>query len=88
VPAEAFNVHGLSTEFWRANRCLPRSSTRSWVHRRRAAGDSQRVVRHRFINAELTIKGRRSRDRLVDTLLLARRKHPSVSNRLDDLCSR
>ena len=29
-----------------------------------------------------------SRDRLVDTLLLARRKHPGVSNRLDDLCSR
>ena len=28
------------------------------------------------------------RDRLVDTLLLARRKHPGVSNRLDDLCSR
>ena len=27
-------------------------------------------------------------DRLVDTLLLARRKHPGVSNRLDDLCSR
>ena len=28
------------------------------------------------------------KDRLVDTLLLARRKHPGVSNRLDDLCSR
>ncbi|MGG6498101.1 UNVERIFIED_CONTAM: exonuclease domain-containing protein, partial [Bacteroidetes bacterium 56_B9] len=27
-------------------------------------------------------------DRLVDTLTLARRKHPGVSNRLDDLCSR
>ncbi|MDH8217169.1 exonuclease domain-containing protein, partial [Klebsiella pneumoniae] len=25
---------------------------------------------------------------LVDTLTLARRKHPGVSNRLDDLCSR
>src|SRR5262249_37103289 len=29
-----------------------------------------------------------ARERLVDTLLLARRKHPGVSNRLDDLCSR
>src|SRR6202030_3538078 len=29
-----------------------------------------------------------ARDRLVDTLLLARRKHPGVSNRLDALCSR
>jgi DNA polymerase-3 subunit epsilon len=43
-----------------------------------------------FINAELDrIKQPAiSRERLVDTLLLARRKHPGVSNRLDDLCSR
>jgi DNA polymerase III subunit epsilon len=43
-----------------------------------------------FINAELDRIKRPSiaRDRLVDTLLLARRKHPGVSNRLDDLCSR
>ena len=43
-----------------------------------------------FINAELDrLKGQAiGRDRLVDTLLLARRKHPGVSNRLDDLCSR
>ena len=43
-----------------------------------------------FINAELDRIKRQAipRDRLVDTLLLARRKHPGVSNRLDDLCSR
>jgi len=43
-----------------------------------------------FINAELERIGRApvNRERLVDTLLLARRKHPGVSNRLDDLCSR
>jgi DNA polymerase-3 subunit epsilon len=43
-----------------------------------------------FINAELDrIKlPAILRERLVDTLLLARRKHPGVSNRLDDLCSR
>ena len=29
-----------------------------------------------------------SRERLVDTLMLARRKHPGGSNRLDDLCVR
>src|SRR5262249_46294036 len=29
-----------------------------------------------------------TRDRLVDTLLLARRKFPGGSNRLDDLCAR
>jgi DNA polymerase-3 subunit epsilon len=43
-----------------------------------------------FINAELDRVKRAPipRERLVDTLLLARRKHPGVSNRLDDLCSR
>src|SRR4029078_13295998 len=29
-----------------------------------------------------------NRERLVDTLLLARRKHPGLSNRLHDLCPR
>jgi DNA polymerase III subunit epsilon len=29
-----------------------------------------------------------TRDRLVDTLMLARRRHPGGSNRLDDLCAR
>ena len=29
-----------------------------------------------------------ARERLVDTLMLARRKHPGGSNRLDDLCPR
>src|SRR5262249_33063541 len=29
-----------------------------------------------------------TRERLVDTLMLARRKHPGGANRLDDLCAR
>jgi DNA polymerase-3 subunit epsilon len=43
-----------------------------------------------FLNAELERAGRRpvSRDRMIDTLLLARRKHPGAPNRLDDLCAR
>ena len=43
-----------------------------------------------FINAELDRVRRPpiGHERLVDTLLLARRKHPGVSNRLDDLCLR
>jgi DNA polymerase III subunit epsilon len=43
-----------------------------------------------FINAELERAGRPpvTRERLVDTLLIARRKHPGGSNRLDDLCVR
>ena len=43
-----------------------------------------------FLNAELERVRYPSvrRDRLVDTLMLARRKYPGGSNRLDDLCGR
>jgi DNA polymerase-3 subunit epsilon len=43
-----------------------------------------------FLNAELARAKRAAvaRERLVDTLMLARRKHPGGSNRLDDLCTR
>ena len=43
-----------------------------------------------FLNAEFERATRPviARDRIVDTLLLARRKHPGSANRLDDLCSR
>jgi DNA polymerase-3 subunit epsilon len=43
-----------------------------------------------FLNSELERIGQRpvSRDRIIDTLLLARRKHPGAPNRLDDLCAR
>jgi DNA polymerase III subunit epsilon len=43
-----------------------------------------------FLNAELDRAGRVlvHRDRIVDTLLIARRKHPGSPNRLDDLCTR
>ena len=43
-----------------------------------------------FLNAELERAGKPpvARERLVDTLMLARRKHPAGPNRLDDLCAR
>jgi DNA polymerase-3 subunit epsilon len=43
-----------------------------------------------FLNAELERAGKPllARERIVDTLLLARRKHPAGPNRLDDLCAR
>jgi DNA polymerase-3 subunit epsilon len=43
-----------------------------------------------FLNAELERAGCAAvaRERMIDTLLLARRKHPGGANRLDDLCLR
>ncbi|MCK1389895.1 DNA polymerase III subunit epsilon [Bradyrhizobium sp. 1] len=91
MPAEAFAVHGLSAEFL---------STKPLFHEVVDAflefiGDAPLVIHNAsfdigFINAELDKIKRVAipRERLVDTLLLARRKHPGVSNRLDDLCSR
>src|SRR5439155_23928489 len=43
-----------------------------------------------FLNSELERCGKTSvgRERLIDTLMLARRRHPAGPNRLDDLCVR
>jgi DNA polymerase-3 subunit epsilon len=91
MPAEAFNVHGLSAEFLSdkpkfADVC---EAFASFI------GDAPLVIHNAqfdigFINAELERCGRAlvRRDRAVDTLLLARRKHAGGSNRLDDLCAR
>lgn len=44
----------------------------------------------RFVNAELARLGRKliEMDRVVDTLALARKKHPGLPNTLDSLCDR
>src|SRR6201996_1825688 len=91
MPAEAFAVHGLSTEFL-ADKPLFAHVVDEFLE---FIGDAPLVIHNAsfdisFINAELDRIKRQviARDRLVDTLLLARRKHPGVSNRLDDLCSR
>ncbi|HTS41814.1 MAG TPA: DNA polymerase III subunit epsilon [Xanthobacteraceae bacterium] len=91
VPQEAFAVHGLSAEF------LTDKPLFSAVVEELMAflGDDPLVAHNAafdlsFLNAELERVSRPPlpRDRLVDTLLLARRKHPGSSNRLDDLCVR
>ena len=91
MPAEAFAVHGLSSEFL-ADKPLFAHIVEEFLQ---FIGDAPLVIHNAsfdigFINAELDRIKRLPipRDRLVDTLLLARRKHPGVSNRLDDLCSR
>ena len=91
MPVEAFNVHGLSSEFL-ADKPLFAHVVEDFLA---FIGDAPLVIHNAsfdagFLNAELARCKREvlSRDRLVDTLMLARRKHPGVSNRLDDLCSR
>src|SRR5689334_24296874 len=88
---EAYAVHGLSTEFL-ADKPLFAAVAEEFLA---FVGDAPLIIHNAsfdasFINAELERVGRSPlpRERLVDTLLLARRKHPGVSNRLDDLCSR
>jgi DNA polymerase III subunit epsilon len=91
MPEEAFKVHGLSTEFL-SDKPLFSAVVDEFLA---FIGDSPLIIHNAsfdisFINAELDriMRAAVARERLVDTLLLARRKHPGVSNRLDDLCSR
>jgi DNA polymerase-3 subunit epsilon len=91
MPAEAFAVHGLSREFL-ADKPFFAEVAEEFLE---FIADAPLVIHNAsfdisFVNAELDRIKRPpiARERLVDTLLLARRKHPGVSNRLDDLCSR
>src|ERR1700710_2965167 len=91
MPAEAFAVHGLSSAFL-AGKPLFAHVVEEFLE---FIADAPLVIPNAsfdiaFLNAELDRIKRPpiARERLVDTLLLARRKHPGVSNRLDDLCSR
>ena len=91
MPAEAFAVHGLSTEFLRDKPPFAEIVDELIEF----IGDAPLVAHNAmfdlgFLNAELERAGKMlvARERLVDTLLLARRKHPAGPNRLDDLCAR
>lgn len=91
MPLEAFQVHGLSSEFL-ADKPKFAAVVEEFLS---FIADAPLVIHNAsfdvsFLNAELTRVSRQPlhRDRLVDTLTLARRKHSGVSNRLDDLCSR
>src|SRR6202048_2176476 len=91
MPAEAFAVHGLSTEFL-ASKPLFTEVVEEFLE---FIADAPLVIHNAsfdigFINAELDRIKRPpiARERLVDTLLLARRQPPRGSHKLDDLCSR
>ncbi|MGA2892770.1 MAG: DNA polymerase III subunit epsilon [Xanthobacteraceae bacterium] len=91
MPEPAFKIHGLSSEFLKDKPLFAHKVDELIAF----LGDAQLIAHNAmfdlgFLNAELERAGRGavSRERIVDTLLLARRKHPGGSNRLDDLCVR
>jgi DNA polymerase-3 subunit epsilon len=91
VPAEAFAVHGLSDDFLKDKPFFADVADELLAF----IGDVPLVAHNAlfdlgFLNAELERAGKSpiTAARLVDTLLLARRKHPGGPNRLDDLCVR
>ncbi len=91
MPTSAFEVHGLSAEFLKDK---PRFAEVAEAFLE-FIGTAPIVIHNAafdigFLNAELERTGKQvlGRDRVIDTLLLARRKHPGGSNRLDDLCAR
>ncbi len=91
MPEEAFRVHGLSREFL-AGKPLFADVADEFLS---FVGEDVLVIHNaefdmRFINAELARIGRAplQMSRVIDTLALARKKHPGASNSLDALCAR
>ena len=91
VQADALHVHGLTDEFLRNHPCFEEivESFADFI------ADSPLVAHNAafdraFINMELGLCRRAQFDehRFVDTLLLARRRHPNSPNSLDALCAR
>ena len=92
MPAEAQAVHGLSDIFL--------SDKPKFADRVDALlgylGDEATLIAHNanfdfgFVDAELARAGRRplNRERMVDTVAMARRLHPGAKHSLDALCTR
>ncbi len=91
MPQEAFAVHGLSSAFL-SGKPLFAAIADDFL----AFTDGAKLVAHnaefdfRFMSAELVALGRPALDleRMVDTLTLARRRHPGAPVSLDALCQR
>jgi DNA polymerase III subunit epsilon len=91
VPEDAFRVHGHSTAFL-ADKPVFAQIAREFLA---FLGEDRLVIHNaefdmRFINSELAEAGYEliPPARVVDTLALARRKHPGAPNSLDALCDR
>jgi DNA polymerase III subunit epsilon len=91
MPEAALNVHGLTSDFLKDKPLFAEKVDELVAF----LGDAQLVAHNAmfdlsFLNAELDRTGHTAvdRERMIDTLLIARRKHAGASNRLDDLCAR
>jgi len=91
MPAEAFRVHGLSREFLTGKPKFAEIAEEFLAF----IGDAKLVIHNaefdmKFLNAELKRAGLAplTFERVIDTLSLARRKHPGAPNSLDALCAR
>jgi len=92
MPPQAEAVHGLSAEFL-ADKPLFAEIAEQFLE---FIGQDSKLVAHNagfdmtFLDFELKKCGLvpPTRDRVIDTLTLARRKHPGGGNKLDDLCAR
>jgi len=91
MPAEAFAVHGLSQEFLQDKPLFEHivGEFEDFVK------DDTLIIHNapfdmKFLNAELDKINRKPLDfsRVIDSLMLARKKHPAGPNSLDALCRR
>lgn len=91
VPQEAFRVHGLSKAFLTGKPKFSQIIEEFFAF----IGQSRLIIHNaefdvKFLNSELAKCGHGPimMDRVIDTLAIARRKHPGASNSLDALCTR
>lgn len=91
MPQDALKVHGLSSEFL-ADKPVFADIYQEFLG---FIAESTLVIHNasfdtKFLNAELKRVGEAalSPQRIIDTLQIARRKHPNASNSLDALCDR
>lgn len=91
MPIEAENVHGLSISFLETKPLFAEGADALLEF----IGDAPLVAHNAgfdfgFLNMELERLGREpiSLDRMVDTVAIARKKHPGAKNSLDALCTR
>ena len=91
MPQEAFDVHGISSEFLSDKPVFPKIADAFLEF----VGEAKLVIHNaafdmKFLNAELGWAGTRllPREQALDTLEIARKRYPGAQNSLDALCRR